>query len=98
MALRHVIKLRIESNNGTTLPQLMVAIQTSGNDAFSARLGRDDAQSAFRFRVLTAAIQEAWINGVPMRPIIDLGQVTGVTGISKGKSRSCARRSTDNLA
>jgi transposase-like protein len=45
-------------------------------------------------KALTAVIQEAWIQGVSTRKVDDLVQALGMTGISKRRSRRCARTST----
>ena len=45
-------------------------------------------------KALTAVIQEAYIQGVSTRSVDDLVQAMGGTGVSKSRSRACARRST----
>jgi putative transposase len=45
-------------------------------------------------KALAAVIQEAWIGGVSTRRVDELVQAMGLSGISKCRSPSCARRST----
>ena len=45
-------------------------------------------------RALVAVIQEAWIQGISTRKVDDLVQAMGMSGISRARSRSSARRLT----
>jgi putative transposase len=45
-------------------------------------------------KALTAVIQEAYIQGISTRSVNDLVKAMGMSGISKARSRGCARRST----
>ncbi len=43
---------------------------------------------------LTAVIQEACVQGISMRSVDDLVKAMGMSGVSRSRSRGCARRST----
>ena len=45
-------------------------------------------------KALTAVIQEAYVHGLSTRSVDDLVKAMGGTGVSKARSRDCARRST----